>query len=426
MFFFKVMIVFSVYLNIGYFLKLGSLEIAYSEVLVLGFVLFGLFFVKRIQIPITSMLIVISFLLAIVCGYWVLVSELNHPLVLPIGGSWDRVQFGLDALIDANFGGAHIKRIIRIFIFIAAYYLVDKQIVGNAKRSLEVKKFIVTSGVIIAWLGIVEQFFKIVFSSSFVTQLASTIFGVGGSQLTWLAERGSYPVLQGLMLEPGHYAASFIPAIFILFRDPMFTEKERFWKFLLFAYVIFFTGSFAGFAIIFFLIALYLFSNRKKIIIKLFAGTGVAIIFSLVLSKLSPGLLNYYLLRLSLLLQNQSSTTSDNIRVLSIKNAIGLFENSPLLGVGFGSTTVHGFMPSMLANVGIIGTILWFALMFRGFTRTEPINILWMLASIPLFFFVGGLGTMYALDMIVIFAFVYRRSLILEGSKQYILSMSRA
>jgi hypothetical protein len=410
MYLLKVVIFFSVYLNIGYIFRLGESILTYSEALILALVIFGLLSV-RLKAPRISILIVSAFVLEIFIGYLILVFHPTPPDALPIGKSWDLVAFGSVHLSPAAIDASFIKRVIRIILYIMVYCIFDTYVLKDTKRTAEIKRFIVKTAVFVAYIGIIEQVFKIFLHSDIITKIASTIFGIGNSQLTVMAERGSLPVLQGLMLEPGHFAQSFIPAIFILFRDSLFTEKQRFFMFLLFGYVIFVSGSFAGFAIVFLMAILYLFSNKNTVLLKIGFFVFGGIILSLYLGHSNPAILDYYTTRINAILGHSQLgfSTSDSIRTMSRNAAYEMFKSNPIFGTGFGTTDAFGFIPTMLANIGLLGAFTWFVLMLRGFTHSKTINIRWLVLFIPILFFIGGFSDINSVDNILLFGLVFRK-----------------
>ena len=69
-------------------------------------------------------------------------------------------------------------------------------------------------------------------------------------------------------------------------------------------------------------------------------------------------IVEYYLSRFYALLGAVPSVGSEQIRLMSITYSYNLFFKYPLFGIGIGSSTAHGFMPNLLANMGIIGFFL--------------------------------------------------------------------
>lgn len=403
----KTLIVFSLYINIGYFMKIGSFELLYSEILTVLVVLLGTFRVK-FSMPKKSIFSVLTLFIVILIGYAVLLNFKNPPMVLPVGGSWDGYFIGREYLLQARFGSSHYLRLIRIVLFICLLYVFDRTL--DKKMMLNIKKFVVNSAIFFAGFGLIEQIIKIS-GSNIISELTTRFFGEVGSHLTWIAVRGGLPVLQGLTLEPGHYAQSFIPAILILFLDENFTEKKRFFCFILFSYVIFFSGSFAGVAIVFFMAMLYLFSNKDFFLPKLFFYFLSMILALVVIGKTQPLMFQYYTLRITSFFRGNSIGTSEGVRMTSLESAINLFKAHPYFGVGLGTTDVSGFIPTLLANVGIVGSAFWFVLMINGFKKAKLQNVFWLVTLMLLFFFIGGMKNLYGLDMILIFSLVFRRSL---------------
>ncbi|WP_210469643.1 hypothetical protein [Sporosarcina sp. 6E9] len=407
----KILVVFSVYINMGYFLKVGSFELAYSEVLLVLAILIS--FIKiRLEFRIPTIMYLLIFAIVIFTGFLALVNG-SAPMVIPMGSSWDDYFYGRIGMTEATLNISHVIRVFRIILFIAVYYIIDKYVIRDVARSNEIKRFIVKIAAVFAFMGIFEQITKL-FNSNIFIDIAGQIFGVGNSQLTWLVERGSSPVLQGLTLEPGHYAQSFIPAILILFTDKLFTERQRFMYFVLFGYVIFFCGSFAGIGIFLVMSIMYLFSKGKYIVIKVGTLIFFGLIGLLVFGQRNPLMFQYYTLRIQAAIKGEDIGSSDGVRMLTLENGLDLFQHNPLIGVGFGTTSINGFIPSLLVNVGIIGTILWFVIMLKGFTRTVIVNRSWLVLVILLFMLVGGMKNFYGVEMILLFALVFRKPVLIK------------
>lgn len=405
----KIMIAFSVYINVGYFFKLGSFELAYSELMIFLVVLVGLFKVN-IKLTMSKALLLVGFLTTIFIGYFHLSVTDSPPMILPTGIGWDAYFYGRVVFKAAELNSAHIMRLIRITLFIVLYYVFDKYILINEKSANEIKVFIVKFAVVAAIFGIFEQFFKLFISPSLIGDTLGGIFGYANSQLHWYVERGGIPVLQGLTLEPGHYVQSFIPAILILFTNSYFTSKQTLSMFMLFSFVIFLSGSFAGFAILLFMIALYVLGEKRNFWVKVLVFLSAIILVSILLMNFRPDIFIYYTNRLQAFFTNQNIGSSESVRLLSVDYATDLIKRYPFFGVGFGTTGVSGFIPSILLNFGLIGTVFWLLIMLNGFVKTTVKNRFWLILLIPIFFFIGGVRNIYGVEMILIFAFVFRKT----------------
>ncbi|MBK5484104.1 hypothetical protein JFV29_19875 [Peribacillus sp. TH16] len=153
----------------------------------------------------------------------------------------------------------------------------------------------------------------------------------------------------------------------------------------------------------------YIFSNKKILLPKLyflsFIVVGVGIFIAINPSLFA--LFTYYNERIMSLLSN-GGLGSEGSRMMSITNALELFKNSPFVGVGLGTTDVHGFIPTMLASLGTIGTILYSLVLLTGFETSKKKNIALLLFMIPFLFFTGSLRTLYGMHMILLFLLVFR------------------
>jgi len=69
-------------------------------------------------------------------------------------------------------------------------------------------------------------------------------------------------------------------------------------------------------------------------------------------------IIDYYLIRFYGLLGIVPSVGSESIRSMSITYSYKLFFKYPLFGIGIGSSMAHGFIPNLLANIGIVGFFL--------------------------------------------------------------------
>lgn len=403
----KVLIFFSLYLNIGYFFRIGSFDVTYSEVLLLFCIIVGTFFIGN-KIPKKSLSLIGFFLLFIFLGYTRLALDPSPPLVLPTGEGWDSLFYGRVSLEAAGFTVTHVLRIIRISMFFIFYYIFDRYVLSDKERTEQIKIFVVNSAIFVAFIGIVEQLIKIFISSTLTFDFLNKIFGITSSQLTWYVERGGFPILQGLMLEPGHYAQSFIPAIFIVFLSKTYSQKNKLQLLVLFSYVIFFSGSFAGIAIISLMILMYAFGDRRNKHLKIALVFTVFLLGLFTVYKTNSSLYNYYSSRAIALLTNSNIGSSESVRSLSLDYGWQLIKDYPLLGVGFGTTSVTGFIPSMVINFGLLGSVTWFSIMRFGFSPSRLINVKWGLLLMLSFIFMGGVGDVYGLDILLMFSLVFR------------------
>ena len=101
------------------------------------------------------------------------------------------------------------------------------------------------------------------------------------------------------------------------------------------------------------------FSKTKAILVFALIGTlATAVITVAFISvPLVSQLLNAVLL-------SKASSGSGLERAMTVSLAFGYFQQYPILGIGWGSATSHDLIVKLLSNVGIVGTILFFGVMF--------------------------------------------------------------
>jgi hypothetical protein len=407
---FKLLIVFSVYIQIGYFINIGGTQFEYADIMTLLMVILGLPLLKNLKIQKKSLLLLICLFLSILVGYLTLIFSPHPPKVLPIGGSWDLVAWGQQHLIDATFSSAHIMRFIRVSLFFLLYCILDNFLLKDSKKVDNIKKFVVNSGLFFVGICFVEQLTKAVIGSTWFLDFSTKIFGIATSQVVVNFERGGVFALQGLTFEPSVLVFSFLPAVFILLTNTIFSRKKQILSLCAFLYVILASGSFGGFAFTGLFIFVYIFSNIKFTLKKLIVlfYIAVPVILVLISSPTISTLLSYYFERVQSLLNN-GQVGSETSRMLSVNSALDSIIHYPFFGVGLGSTDIHGFLPTLFASLGIIGGTLWFILMLKGFGASKTKNLGLLLITLPFLYLTGSLRVIYSIHMLLLFLFVFRK-----------------
>jgi len=405
----------NLFIGSGYFISLSGENILYSEFSILILCIFGLIYIsnnnisKKISKQSVALLIILSLIISI--GYLNLINLSNNVYILPVGGSWDRIFFGTESLKQALFGDSNVLRLIRVILFIFCYYILEKFLKNREFNMKSTKIFIVRSSIFMAFIGLLEQLSLKLSGTNLIMEISKFILGVADSQLTWNVERAGMPVLQAFSLEPGHYAQSFLPGILVVFTSNIFSEKYKLYCYVLFSYVIFSTGSFAGIAIIILMSIVYIFSSRKLFLQKTLYLSIFLIVLSLYVVSKKPVLIEYFNMRIdAVFFGTESIGTSDGVRVLSINIANNLIKDNPLFGLGLGTTDILGFLPSIIINLGFLGAIVWFIFCLRGFESNRIKNIYVLIILIPIYYYVGGIRNLYALDTILIFLLVFQRN----------------
>ena len=255
----KVLIVFSLYIQIGYFIQIGSFQLEYSELLMIIIVVLGFSSFKNGKVPILSWLVFLGLMMSIVLGYFSLIFSQENSLVLAEGGSWDQVVWGNQFLTEATFTASNIMKLLRILVFILLFWIIDMLLSQKNYIINELKIFTVNAGVVFAGIALIEQITKTILKSTVFLDVTTSIFGVAASQVTKNFERGGLFALQGMTFEPSVFALSFLPPILLLLTSSNFKEIKKFSILSLFIYVIICSGSFGGFALVAFFVGVYLF-----------------------------------------------------------------------------------------------------------------------------------------------------------------------
>lgn len=405
----KLLIIFSLYIQIGYFFQIGSFQFEYSEVLMFILVLMGIPFFKKEKVPVISWFVLWGLCISIALAYLSLIFSQQKILVLPSGGSWDQLVWGNQHLTYANFTISNIMKVLRMAIFLILFWIMDRFLLNERSISDDLKKFIVNSGIFFAFVAIVEQITKTLFHSTIFLDITTNVFGVAESQVVKNFERGGIFALQGLTFEPSVFVLSFLPAILILLTSNLFNEKQKLLKLILFLYVIISSGSFGGFALVSFFIGVYLFVNKKLIFVKI-SSFLIIIIGFIILMSIVPtfsNLSSYYVERIFSIV-NGTGIGSETSRLYSVSVAMNAFKGNPFFGIGLGTLDVHGFIPTLLSNFGIIGIIFLILVLFRGSVKSKPKNILIFIYMIPFLYLTGSLRMVYSLHIIILFLLVFR------------------
>lgn len=393
-------IAFALLVNSGYFIRIGALVLEYEEILSVLF-LFIYFlgsgfnkinsktFFKGILLITTALLGV--FLL-------ILISH-NNITVVPIGASWDAYYAGKNVMVPLSFSSANLERIFRLILFVLMGLCIKDILKSN--RNLIAKSLVFFTSLQIL-IGLIDLMSKLLFNVSLIPNISALFFGVGSSQYMGVAVRGGLPSIQGFMKEPSHFADSFIPGLTYLALNKNKSQKEILIEFLS-VLILLLSGSFTGFAIVLYWLLLYAYrfvmnSKLGKLPSILVLLTIFFLSFEVVqILSHNFSIIEYYISRLYSLLGIGPSVGSESIRLMSITYSFDLFIRYPLFGIGIGSSIAHGFIPNLLANMGIIGFLGWlsfsFDVFFINYRKADYIPII--LIFLFIMCFLGDIGWAY-------------------------------
>jgi len=393
---------FTLLANSGYFIKIGSLMLEYEEILTIMFLFSYFITFGSNQIDKKTFLKgIILIVVAIIGVFNLLLTVHPNTLVVPIGSSWDAYYAGKNVMIPLSFSSANLERIFRLILFVLIGLSIKD--ILQSERNLVAKLLIYITSIQIL-IGFIDLISKLIFNLPVIPTFSKLFFGVGSSQYSGFTIRAGLPIIQGFMKEPSHYANSFIPGLTYLALIKNKTQKLIIIESLSIL-ILLLSGSFAGFAIIlyWFLLHSYNFIMNSRLG-KFPSFLVVIVIFTLVagfvqiLSYNLP-IVEYYLSRFYALLGTAPSVGSEQIRLMSITYSYKLFFKYPLFGIGIGSSIAHGFMPNLLANMGIIGFFSWLIFSFDAFMikyntlRNLPVLIIFMF----MMNFLGDIGWTYSM-----------------------------
>jgi len=400
-------IAFALLVNSGYFIKVGSLILEYEEVLMLCFVIVSFASGEITKTTRRLALKVLALLVVTATGLYILVVDPINVLVMPVGGSWDRFYGGSFTLEPLRFSTKNIERLFRVSLIIIVVIGVSKFVRKKRFRSSLIKSIIMIT-LIQAIIGYLDLVIKALFQRPVLQSVATSFFGMGASQFGGIGIRAGSYLIQGFMKEPSHFAVSFVPGLTIL---ALLKAKSLSTHFLEVASIVILvlSTSFAGFGIAFYWLMLKLWkyvieSRLGKTVSIAIVIIALTIVIGLIgiLSDLFP-LLQYYISRLSGLIGIGPAVGSESIRLFSVQSSLDLMFRRPIFGLGLGSTNAHGFLPSLVSNIGLAGFIAWivFFVDALGMKRASFVPLLMWLSLGMLIGDIGWLYNMMGLAMVI-------------------------
>lgn len=381
--FVSLLICFDMFINIGYFFKLGSYEIQYTEMFLLVTLLYSMYFILYKGIN-KKCLIIGSILVASV-----LVTESMlgiNPIKHQFMRNYDLVQAEL-SLYSIMIS----LRVVMIVVNVVNW----KKIFDDEDFSW-MASFIHKFGRVIIIVCIFEFFTKNILSSSIYINLINSIFGVGESTVTFIFQRAGFYTLQGLTREPSLMTRGFFYYIVIL----LFSKKliDIKWDILAISVLFIMSGSFAAvlYLTAVFTILLLRLDVKRKVVIVL-----PAIMFLVFFVRSELGY--YYTMRIMRSLSFFSGastesmrTTSEAFRFTSIIDTFKLLGHRPFFGVGLGIPYSYGYISSALASIGIIGFFMWYYYTFHSISSQSIKTMKYILILLVVWMFTDSMNVMYS------------------------------
>lgn len=209
-----------------------------------------------------------------------------------------------------------------------------------------------------------RQHLSAIFAINSIT-FTATIFSL--YSLLWILYRPLAEVIQTIMYNSSHnanavfesrlsgtfgepsFAGVFIGALIV----PLLSKKGYFYKFLslLMCFFLIKNGSSSGFfTLVVSIIAFSMFYREWSLVKKMVGILSLTLIVGLTLVSLQDVIISY--------VSDKSASTSGIVRQASNDNAIGIILHTFGIGIGIGSARISSLMLGILANFGVIGTVL--------------------------------------------------------------------
>lgn len=387
------------FIEAGYFIDIGKTTITYYQFTLIVFIiafLGNVSFNKKFIINYKLILLFSIFLTSIFFSYLALITTKDQMLVIPRQGSWDRYLLGLSNLTNLNQISPNFSPIkyILVYFIILNFISKKKNIIQNSLIKLLMK-----TTFIISLLALFEFIIKIIGLGNLWISTVNYIFGINDlQQLITIKRLGLIHAVNVFCTEPRHFATSMIPGIFLLLERWEIMNKEKIVSLVVIIIALLISTSLTavGIIIICLLLLITKIKNRRNFS---FFITLVLLILIISVFFFSP-IKTYYQQRTELL------TFQKNPSLFSVKKALEIFTKHPLFGIGLETTIAYGFLPSMLANIGIFGTLSMFLLFLNHRKYSEKIRYDFLIAFLVLSLLSGSASSYISAWFLVITQFV--------------------
>ncbi|WP_214796795.1 hypothetical protein [Exiguobacterium sp. s5] len=384
------------FINLGFFFKISNFELQYSEFMLAILGMLSMTYLLKNKVNKSIITIGLLFIGSlIISGLILIVLPYSKPIIT-FGMPWTGYFTGEMAM--AQFTIQSIKMSLRIILYVLIT-IVSVSILSKSDVKELTKRFI-SFGYFVVGYGYLEFVVKNFLQSDFLSSFNNWFFGLGDWTVEVLIERSDTFALQGFTKEPAHFAA----ALFSLTLVIVFSGKSRktLISLLFIGLIMFLSRSFSAVLYLATLSSIYaIFNNRKTI----FVSLTTLFVFTVTLSSV----FEYYLIRLGnvvdlLVLNRIDQTYSEHIRIISVIENFKIFLDRPLFGIGIGTSYAHGFIPTLLASLGLFGFILWLILIFKGIAKMNISfdNSLIIFLLIVCWTFTGSINNVYSMSLFLI------------------------
>ncbi len=347
----------------GYFIKIGSIEIDYVDVTLLLTAAFG-FIASKNRVNGKTLILCMLLIGWVLLGLFATTFFPPKTQILPPSVSWDAYFYGRANRMTASVSTSSMLALIKVVLTLMV--LCFSSILGDDDFTRIRKIVITTSKIHIVWL-VAEFLTKNFLHSNILPELRNAILGLGKSTITELTLRGSAYTVYGWTRE-----ASAVPEFLFAFIAILIMSKtldENKWWAILGVIIMALSMSFStimfGAALVILYVLIYQRKLSKKaayscVMLILLVATGIYFVLNnQYYSSRVTGFVEDFLQIVSSNNVVNGTITSSKVRLYGIIETLKALMERPFLGFGLGTTYCNSAIVMIMANIGIIGWILW-------------------------------------------------------------------
>lgn len=416
---------FEIFVSVGYFLQIGSLEVNHTEFLYIFCVILMIF--QNVSFNKTKLLYGMLLFLSMCISILIQIVFPYDKMVIPEAYAWDLFYFHNQLFNNIIIGFNQIKEILHTFcyiVIIAKFFCFSPD-----DRKLFIKKTYQFSKIFILFFLVEFVFVFILNKQETYYNLLKIIFGDRYFSDSAVTSIGISTRLRGFKSEPSMFGYSmFLICLLYLYIYIKKLSKRRIvliyiilTMFLLITSLSFSAIVCMGLLGVFILVYIFTKSNKmvkQKIIFFGFLFLFCLIIMGFILFNYAES--NYYVQRIKmaiLSLTNLNLKWNDEynvydastlIRMISMLGTLQYYFDNILFGISMGSTYSHSTFATILASIGTVGVILWIKLTFFS-NAYHKYNLVYILIIviwlITLLILGNGLFPFYGLQNLIIITF---------------------
>ena len=369
----------------GYFLLIGSYELKLESVSMLVTLFFALYGIvlNRLKISFQVFKFVYIFWSVILFSdvIFILFPYGERIIDIKLIGAWDLYVAGVVDKVIAEMPSNIWMLYVKIF-FWGINVAIVKSVYKKADMSIMVEDILRYSVPVLVF-GVFEVFDKYGLDDIFNINSILNIFLGGGSRVFQeLSLRGDHYSLQGLCMEPSHYAYMlFILSVFkflnIQFMCKSFSKSDIFFLVLIWMLAIL-SGGFSAYWLLFIFLTMIIIANFSVMSKKIYSILFLLMIVIFAWYSFQDNSyvfmrINNVIYTIDYLLNNQiymeASMYGDSAlpRLVSMIDVFSDFLNRPILGIGFGIEYAHSGFFTLLVEIGVVGLyVLWILLTYEN------------------------------------------------------------